>query len=132
LHAELAAANAKVISMTCKLHTPLLGRRKRIQRRLSVKKLSGSAICFTKKLAGLCHDMEKSVATLNRQCFEFPTTNATVGTMLDFFWTEVQALPTTFDESNQNITCFVVACILRMLGGGVWASARASKIGYIL
>jgi hypothetical protein len=68
-----------------------------------------------KILVGLCHDMEKSVVMLYRQCFEFPATNATVGDMLDWFWTEVQALPTTFAESNQNNTCYAVAGILRML-----------------
>jgi hypothetical protein len=47
-----------------------------------------------KKLAGLRHDMEKSVATLDEQCFEFPTTGATVGDMLDWFRMEVQVLPT--------------------------------------
>jgi hypothetical protein len=68
-----------------------------------------------KKLAGLCREMEKSVAMLCRQCFEFPATNATFGTMLDLFRMKLQAFPTAFAESNQNITCFVVAGILRML-----------------
>jgi hypothetical protein len=30
---------------------------------------------------------------------------------------EVQALPDTFTEANQNITCYVVAGILKMLAG---------------
>jgi hypothetical protein len=53
-----------------------------------------------KKLACLRHDMEKLVATLGGQCFEFPATNATVGDMLDWFRNEVQGLSTTFNESN--------------------------------
>jgi hypothetical protein len=53
-----------------------------------------------KELAGLRIDVEKSVATLGGQCFEFPAANATVGTMLDWFQMEVQALPTAFAESN--------------------------------
>jgi hypothetical protein len=37
--------------------------------------------------------------------------------MLDWLWTEVQVFPTTFAESSQNITCYVVAGILKMLAG---------------
>jgi hypothetical protein len=69
------------------------------------------------KPAGLRHDMEKSVAMLSGQCFEFPATGATVGDMLDWFRMEVQALPAAFTESNQNITCYVVSGIIRMLVG---------------
>jgi hypothetical protein len=68
-------------------------------------------------IAGLRHDMEKSVATLDGQCFEFPATSATVGDMLDWFRMEVQALSIAFTKSNQNITCYAVAGILRMLAG---------------
>jgi hypothetical protein len=83
-------------------------------KRLSVKKPSNFAIFSAKKLAALCLDMEKSAATLSGQCFKFPTTNATIGSMLDWFRMEVQALPTAFTESDQNITGFGVAGILRM------------------
>jgi hypothetical protein len=61
--------------------------------------------------------MEKSVASLGGRCFDFPATNATISDMLEWFRTEVQALPTTFAESNENITCFAVAGILRILVG---------------
>jgi hypothetical protein len=37
--------------------------------------------------------------------------------MLDWFRMEVQALPTTFTESNEDVTCYAVAGILRMLAG---------------
>jgi hypothetical protein len=70
-----------------------------------------------KKLAGLHVDVEKSVATLDGQCSKFPAANTTIGTILDWVWTEVQALPTAFGESNKNITCYVVAGILKMLAG---------------
>jgi hypothetical protein len=86
-----------------------------------------------KKLVGLRHDMEKIVAMLGGQCFEFPSTDATVGDILYWFRTQVQALSPAFTEINQNITCYAVASILRMLAGvecGLFA--RASEIGYIL
>jgi hypothetical protein len=70
-----------------------------------------------KKRAGLRFDMEQSVAALGGQCLDFPATNATVGSMLDWFQTEVQAIPTAFAGCNQNITCFAVAGVLRMLTG---------------
>jgi hypothetical protein len=37
--------------------------------------------------------------------------------MFDWFRTAVQVLPTVFAESSQNITCYVVAGILKMLAG---------------
>jgi hypothetical protein len=86
-------------------------------RRLNVKKSSDFTTYFTKKLASLCHDMEKSVTLLGGCCFHFPATKATVSDMLEWFRTEVQAPPTAFAESNQNITCFAVAGVLRMLAG---------------
>jgi hypothetical protein len=68
-----------------------------------------------KKLIGFRNDMKKIVAMLGGQCFEFLAIGATVGDLLDWFRTEVQALPTAFAESKQNITRYVVAGILRML-----------------
>jgi hypothetical protein len=85
-----------MISMIWKLRTPLLIKRKRMWRRPSMKKLNSFIII----IAGLRHDMEKSVATLDGQCFEFPTTSATVGDMLDWFRMEVQALSIAFAKSN--------------------------------
>jgi hypothetical protein len=37
--------------------------------------------------------------------------------MLEWFRTEVQALPTFFDECNENITCFALAGVFKMLAG---------------
>jgi hypothetical protein len=37
--------------------------------------------------------------------------------MLDWFRTEEQAQPSAFAEANQNITCYAVAGILKMLAG---------------
>jgi hypothetical protein len=48
---------------------------------------------------------------------DFPTTNATVSDMLEWFRTEVQALPTAFAECNENITCFALVGSFKMLAG---------------
>jgi hypothetical protein len=48
---------------------------------------------------------------------DFPAINTTVSTLLDWFWMEVRALPTTFAECNENITCFVLVGVLKMLAG---------------
>jgi hypothetical protein len=106
-----------MISMIWKLHSPLLGRKRRMWRRLSMKKLNSFVICFAKSWLVSVTIWKKSIATLSGQCFEFPATGANVGDMLDWFRTEVQALHTTFAESNQNITCYAVVGILRMLVG---------------
>jgi hypothetical protein len=45
----------------------------------------------------------------------FPTTNATVSTMLNWFWMELQALPAAFVECNENITCFTLVGVFKML-----------------
>jgi hypothetical protein len=70
-----------------------------------------------KKLAELRQDMEESIATLGGLCMYFPTTNATISDMLEWFWTEVQSLPTTFAECNENITCFALIDVFKMLAG---------------
>jgi hypothetical protein len=41
----------------------------------------------------------------------------TIGGILDWFKAEVQALPNTFAEANQNITYYAGAGILKMLVG---------------
>jgi hypothetical protein len=51
------------------------------------------------------------------RCFEFPAANATIGSMPYWFRIEVQAMPTAFAECNQNITCYVMAGILKKLVG---------------
>jgi hypothetical protein len=134
LCAELAAANAKVAeveqherslksdySSLCSDFIDLqtvhaaLGKEKEDAEKVEREKAQRFYNPLCKKLVGLRNDVEKSVAMLGGQCFEFPATNATVGTMLDWFWMEVQALPTAFAESIQNITCYAVAGILKML-----------------
>jgi hypothetical protein len=70
-----------------------------------------------KKLAELRCDMEESIAALRGRCMDFPTTNATVSDMLEWFQMEVQALPTAFAECNENITCFTLVGIFKMLAG---------------
>jgi hypothetical protein len=37
--------------------------------------------------------------------------------MLEWFCTEVQALPTAFAECNENITCFALVGVFKMLAG---------------
>jgi hypothetical protein len=67
------------------------------------------------KLHDLHHDMEKSIRELGGQCFEFPNTGAHVVNMLDWIRMEVWVLPNTFTKANQNITCYEVVGILKML-----------------
>jgi hypothetical protein len=92
---------------------PTLGKKKENVEKAEHEKAQQFCNLLRKKLAGVRHD----IATLSGQCFEFPATGANVGDMLDWFRTEVQALHTTFAESNQNITCYAVVGILRMLVG---------------
>jgi hypothetical protein len=57
------------------------------------------------------------VAALGGRCMDFPVMNPTVSTLLDWFGTEVQALPTAFAKSNENITCFTLVGVFKMLAG---------------
>jgi hypothetical protein len=57
------------------------------------------------------------VATLRGRCMDFPTMNATISTLLDWFLMEVRALPTAFAECNKNITCFAPVGVFKMLAG---------------
>jgi chromosome segregation ATPase len=70
-----------------------------------------------KKLAELQVDMEAIVAALGGRCMDFPSTNTTVNKILEWFRTEVQALPTTFAECNENITCYTLIGVFKMLAG---------------
>jgi hypothetical protein len=67
------------------------------------------------KLAELRRNTEESVATLRGWCINFPATNTTIFTLLDWFWTEDQAFPTAFAECNKNITCFTLVGVFKML-----------------
>jgi hypothetical protein len=55
------------------------------------------------------------VATLGGQCMDFPATNATASTLLDWFWTEVRPLPNAFTECNENISFFTLIGCFKML-----------------
>jgi chromosome segregation ATPase len=70
-----------------------------------------------KKLAELQRDTEESVAAIGGWCEDFPVTNATVSTLFDWFRTEVQALSTAFAECNENISCFTLVGVFKMLAG---------------
>jgi hypothetical protein len=67
-------------------------------------------------LAELHHDTEASVAALGGRCVEFPT-DAFISNLLEWFMAEVAAMPTTFVECNENITCYVLVDIFKMLVG---------------
>jgi hypothetical protein len=67
------------------------------------------------RLHDLHRDLEKSLGELHRRCLEYPKTSGTISCIIDWFKGEIQALPNTFTEANKNITCFVVASILKML-----------------
>jgi hypothetical protein len=48
---------------------------------------------------------------------DFPSANATVTYFLEWFQMEVQDLPTTFSECNENITCYTLIGVFKMLAG---------------
>jgi hypothetical protein len=48
---------------------------------------------------------------------DFPSLNTTVIFFLEWFRKEVQALPTTFAECNENIMCYALIGVLKMLVG---------------
>jgi hypothetical protein len=47
----------------------------------------------------------------------FPSANTTVTDFLEWFWMEVQALPIAFSECNENMTCFALIGVIKMLAG---------------
>jgi hypothetical protein len=47
---------------------------------------------------------------------EFPA-DASVSDLLEWFWAEVVAMPATFAECNENITCYTLIGIFKMLVG---------------
>jgi hypothetical protein len=51
------------------------------------------------------------------RCLHFPSANTTVIDFLESFWTEVQALPITFSECNENITWYAWIGVFKMLAG---------------
>jgi hypothetical protein len=131
LQAEFAAANAKIAEVQgCKnalisdyqsLHSDYsmlesgleaLMKEKEDLEKSEREKAQRFRQLLCTKLHGLWRNLEKSVAELGGQCFEFPSMGATVGGMLDWFRTEVRALPNTFAKANQNITCYVVAWLV--------------------
>jgi hypothetical protein len=69
-----------------------------------------------KKLAELHRDTKASVVALEGRCVEFPA-DASVSDLLEQFWVEVAAMPTTFAKCNENITCYMLIGIFRMLVG---------------
>jgi hypothetical protein len=69
-----------------------------------------------KKLAKLHRDTEASVVALEGRYVEFPA-DASVSNLLEQFWVEVAAMPTTFAKCNENITCYMLIGIFRMLVG---------------
>jgi hypothetical protein len=48
---------------------------------------------------------------------DFPNINATVFDLLEWFQMEVQSLPTAFAECSENITCFTLIGVFKMLAG---------------
>jgi hypothetical protein len=70
-----------------------------------------------KKLAELQVNMEATVDALRERCMDFPSANTTVTDFLEWFRTEVHALPIAFSECNENITCFTLIGVIKMLAG---------------
>jgi hypothetical protein len=52
------------------------------------------------------------------RCMDFPSANTIVNDFLEWFQMEVQALPTVFAECNENITCYALIDVFKMLAGG--------------
>jgi hypothetical protein len=48
---------------------------------------------------------------------DFPSANTTVTNFLGWFRTEVQTLPIAFSERIENITCFTLIGVIKMLAG---------------
>jgi hypothetical protein len=48
---------------------------------------------------------------------DFPSANTTINDFLESFQMEVQALPTAFAECNENITCYTLIGVFKMLAG---------------
>jgi hypothetical protein len=48
---------------------------------------------------------------------DFPSANTTVNGFLEWFRMEVLALPTAFAECNENITCYALIGVFKMLVG---------------
>jgi hypothetical protein len=56
------------------------------------------------------------VATLEGRSVEFPT-GASLSDFLEWFQTEVVAMPSAFAECNENITCYALIGLFQMLVG---------------
>jgi hypothetical protein len=56
------------------------------------------------------------VAALGGRCAKFPI-DASVSDFLGWFQAEITAMPTTFTECNENITCYALIGVLHMLAG---------------
>jgi hypothetical protein len=48
---------------------------------------------------------------------DFPSANTTVTNFFEWFQTEVQALRIAFFECNENITCFTLIGVIKMIAG---------------
>jgi hypothetical protein len=46
---------------------------------------------------------------------DFASANTTVTNFLEWFRAEVQALPMAFSECNENITCYTLISVFKML-----------------
>jgi hypothetical protein len=61
--------------------------------------------------------MQATVAALGGRCMDFSSANTTANNFLEWFRMEVQALPTAFAECNENITCYTLIGVFKMLAG---------------
>jgi hypothetical protein len=56
------------------------------------------------------------VATLSGRRTKFPT-DASLSDLFEWFWVKVVAMPTTFVECNENITCYALSVVFQMVAG---------------
>jgi hypothetical protein len=69
-----------------------------------------------KKLAELRRDMEASVSGLGGWSVEFPA-GASLSGFFKWFLKEIESMPTSFAECNENITYYTLTDIFQMLAG---------------
>jgi hypothetical protein len=69
-----------------------------------------------KKLAKLRRNMEAFVSALGGRITEFPT-GASLSDLFKSFRKEIESMPTTFAECNENITYYTLIGVFQMLAG---------------
>jgi hypothetical protein len=70
-----------------------------------------------KRLAELRCDTEASVTTLGGRSAEFPVGASLLSDFFKWFRKEIELMPTTFVECNENVTCYTLIGVFQILAG---------------